>query len=141
MEISNDKINIALEAMHNAGIGSRDIATITKSMDHSTICRRLKKLTPRKSSEIFRELRADVLSEVQRKILTRATTHIENARDCRDYATAFGVFYDKERLERGQSTENIGYLDYNRALDQITAEARKLAQELGIEDREEPVDV
>jgi hypothetical protein len=46
----------------------------------------------------------------------------------------FGILYDKERLERGQTTENIGYMDYNRALEQVMAERNKLQAELGLDD-------
>jgi hypothetical protein len=45
----------------------------------------------------------------------------------------FGILYDKERLERGQTTENVGYLDYNRALDQVIKERERLQDELGID--------
>ncbi len=132
------EIDTAIEAMHNAGLTSRAIATITQTPDHSTICRRLKKLTPRKTTSIYKELRADVLAEKQRKILmdSHRVEHEKSARDQRDLAAAYAIYYDKERLERGQATENIGYMDYNRAFEQVQKQRQQLARELGIEESE-----
>jgi hypothetical protein len=95
-----------ITALHEAGKSSYCIAAIT-GVDPSTIQRRLKKLTPRKATSIFRELRADILSEKQRQLMMQASApgH-KNARDQRDLATAMAIYYDKERLERGQSTSN-----------------------------------
>lgn len=91
-------------ALHEGGKSTREIATILGVKDHSTIARRLKHLTPRKSTEIFRALRADILTEKQRKLLM--SSHDATPKEQRDIATAFGIYLDKERLERGQSTSN-----------------------------------
>ncbi len=129
-----DLQNKALQAMHEGGLSTRQIESVISNLDHASIARRLRKLTPRRTTQIYREVRADVLAERQRQILMlSATPGARNGRDQRDYATAYGVYYDKERLERGQATENIGYLDYNRAFEQINTERRRLAQELGID--------
>ncbi len=99
--------NRAILGLHEAGKSSRQIETIL-GVDHATVCRRLKNLTPRKTTEIFRAYRADILAEKQRQILMLSTTSdAQNGRDQRDYATTLGIYYDKERLERGQSTGNI----------------------------------
>jgi len=51
----------------------------------------------------------------------------------RDRVLAFGILYDKERLERGQSTENIAYADLTKGLEEIQREKRKLAKDLGLD--------
>ena len=127
-------MDTAILGMHNQGLTTRQIESILGTIDHSTIAAHLKSLTPTKTSQIYRELKADILSEKQLKILQQSDLVIGNARDQRDYATSYGIYYDKERLERGQSTENISYPDYNRAFEQIREERQRLARELGIED-------
>lgn len=91
-------------ALHEAGKGTREIATLLGVKDHSTIARRLKHLTPRKTTQIFREMRADILTEKQRQLLMKS--HDATPKETRDLMTSFGILYDKERLERGQSTSN-----------------------------------
>ena len=49
--------------------------------------------------------------------------------------TGFGILYDKERLERGQSTENISYADMEADRAAIKAEMAQLRKELGEEDK------
>lgn len=103
--VKNELIQDAtLVALAGAGHSTRQIEAILGNLDHSTIARRLKSLTPRKATEIYKMLRADILSEKQRKLLLRSDR--ADPRSQADLAKAFGIYYDKERLERGQSTAN-----------------------------------
>lgn len=95
----------AILALHEAGKSTRAIADILGNCKKTTIAKRLKHLTPRKTTQIFRELRADVLSEMQRKFLMRMDA--ADPKNARDYMTAFGIAYDKERLERNLSNVNV----------------------------------
>ncbi len=95
-------------ALRAAGKSSREIGAIV-GRDHTAICKRLKHLSPRGTTELFREKRADILTEIQRKILMSCTPQeIKNKpRNIRDRVTSFAVLYDKERLERNQSSMNL----------------------------------
>ena len=93
----------------DAGKSCQDIANLT-GVHKSTIARQLQHLRPRKTTEIYKSLRADIAAEMQRKILRRCDLrHIKvaSARDLKDAITAFGILVDKERLERGQATSRI----------------------------------
>ena len=48
--------------------------------------------------------------------------------------TSAAIMYDKERLERGKSTENVAYADMESDRAAIKAEMAQLRKELGEED-------
>ena len=57
--------------------------------------------------ESFKEQRADVLAVYQQKLLNSLTDSDIKRMPPGTRLTGFGILYDKERLERGQSTDNI----------------------------------
>lgn len=91
-------------ALAEIGKPSREIQDIT-GIGYRTVCRRLKHLTPRKTTELYKHYRADIFAEKQRQLLM--SSHTADAKTQRDIATCIGIYYDKERLERGQSTGNL----------------------------------
>lgn len=92
--------NKAMLGLHAAGASSRQIEKILGNIDHTTICRRLKRLTPRKTTEIYKALRADIFAEEQRKLLMACNNR--TPKDRLTLITGVGILYDKERLERNQ---------------------------------------
>jgi hypothetical protein len=54
----------------------------------------------------YKKLRADILAETQATIIEHISEVDFSKAGLRDKAIAFGVFFDKERLERNQSTAN-----------------------------------
>lgn len=97
--------DLQMVKLHEAGVATRVIEQIL-GFDHTTISRRLKRLTPRKTTEIYRELKADVLAEKQRHLLMMAQRAEPREQD--QIARAFKVYNESERLERNQSTANLG---------------------------------
>jgi SOS-response transcriptional repressor LexA len=91
----------SLMALHEAGKSTREIATALGGISYATVSRRLKHLTPRKSTEIFKTHKADILSEMQRKILSTCNVAAIKEMCVRDRFTAFGILHDKEQAERG----------------------------------------
>ena len=59
------------------------------------------------SNDTFKDNRADVLSVYQQMILEGITPEKIKDISVRDAVVAMGVLYDKERLERNLSTENV----------------------------------
>ena len=57
--------------------------------------------------ESYKEHRADVLAVYQQKLLNSLTDSDIKRMPPGSRLTGFGILYDKERLERGQSTDNI----------------------------------
>ena len=82
----------------------------------------------------FKEQKADVLAVFQQKILNSLTPGDIKSMPVGSRLTGFGILYDKERLERGQSTENVAYADMESDQAAIKAEMAQLRKELGEED-------
>jgi hypothetical protein len=57
--------------------------------------------------ESFKEHRADILAGIQETVLGTLTVEDIKGASFRDRTVAMGILYDKERLERGQSTSNV----------------------------------
>ncbi len=79
----------------------------------------------------FKEQKADVLAVFQQKILNSLTPRDIKSMPVGSRLTGFGILYDKERLERGQSTENISYADMSAEVEGYKAELAALEAELG----------
>ena len=84
--------------------------------------------------EDFKSSKGDTLALYQRKLLNSLNNADIQKASPYQRVGMFGILYDKERLERNQMTEIIGYMDYNRALDQVMAERSRLQEELGLDD-------
>src|SRR3990172_5314196 len=89
------------------GLNHDEIAAIA-GVTRSAITHRLNdaEYTPQRL-KAYKEYRADILAYYQTLLLNALTPSEINKMAPRDRVLAFGVLYDKERLERGQSTSNI----------------------------------
>jgi hypothetical protein len=78
--------------------------------DKSTVWRALKRYhIEKKRTEVYKENRADILAGTQEKlieIINTDKTKLDKA-SLKDIGIVFGILDDKERLTRGQSTQNI----------------------------------
>lgn len=77
---------------------------VTKQAVHLALAPLLKDIEVVKE---FQDKRADILSNKQRILLTALDEAKVQRMSGRDLVIAAGVLYDKERLERGQSTVNL----------------------------------
>ena len=64
----------------------------------------------------FKTHRADILAAQQARVLMALSDDDIKKASARDKAIVFGTLYDKERLERGQSTVNLASI-YSQALE------------------------
>jgi len=78
----------------------------------------------------FKEQKADILASKQRQLLDTLSSDEIKKMSPGSRVTAFAILYDKERLERGQSTENIAYCDMSKTLSDMDKEIERLAGEL-----------
>ena len=85
--------------------------------------------------------RADTLAVVGDTILNSLTPDDIKRSTAYQKVGMYSLLYDKERLERGQSTENIGYYDYTKGLDKVIEERDRLQLELGMTPQEIDADV
>lgn len=74
----------------------------------------------------YKENRADILCLRGKNLLLNLTPEKQSEMTGLQLATAYGILYDKERLERGQSTANVAYNDLTRSLADIEAEIARL---------------
>jgi hypothetical protein len=108
-------------ALHKAGVPTQAIAN-QQGVARSTIARFLDRTSEESQYvEAFKQHRADVLSRIQLKALTVQEAILEDLKDgnvaaltpfqkgslLQTLVTVNGNAFDKERLERGQSTQNI----------------------------------
>jgi predicted DNA-binding protein YlxM (UPF0122 family) len=64
-----------------------------------------------KDLDNYKKQRSDILAGIQDKILNKielSGIKIDSAKTLKDALTGFGILYDKERLETGKTTGNIG---------------------------------
>ena len=79
----------------------------------------------------FKDNRGDVLAVHQARLLNSLTP--DAIKECSPYQRVgmFGILYDKERIERGMSTQNIAYADYSAKLSDLEKEEMELRKLLG----------
>lgn len=80
--------------------------------------------------EEFKAHRADILAGLQRKIALAITDDEIKKAPAQVKSMMFGVFYDKERLERGQATDITVNFDAVRAIQERRAELERRIREL-----------
>lgn len=128
--------NIPLEkiiTLYTKGMNMTEIAKVC-GCSTAAISIRLKDHTEDLDALIpFKNARADTLAFYQRKLLNSIDKG--SIEKCSAYQRVgmFGILYDKERLERGETTQNIGYADYTKALSSVVAKRKELEAELGID--------
>lgn len=74
----------------------------------------------------FKKHKADILAIHQNRLISSITPEVIEKAGLKDRAIAFGVMYDKERLERGKSTQNVAYADLVRMREQKEKELKAL---------------
>lgn len=81
-----------------------------------------------KSLKSYKENRADVLAVVGSKMLNSLTSNDIEKASAYQRVGMFALLYDKERLERGQSTSNIAYANMTES--DIDAKIKELEAKL-----------
>ena len=92
--------------LRRQGLTYKDIGKVIGASAPS-IYMSIKDLLPTEETTTFINARADVLSEIQRRILSSLTPECINAAPLQARAVSFAVLYDKERIERNLSSSNV----------------------------------
>jgi len=131
--------NIPIESIieyRRKGLTTREIATLL-NCSHPNIVQRLQTLTDDVDSlDSYKIHRADILALNGRKLLSKITDEKLQKASAYQLAGMYGILYDKERLERGQTTANVGYADYTRSVAEMDKEISRLEAELGAVDED-----
>jgi len=98
---------VQIEELLRKGLSHGQIATLL-NVSRPAITFMIKRhgIDP-KETDVFKKDRADLLASKQRLLINNLTISSVKKCSARDTAVSFGILYDKERLERGQSTANI----------------------------------
>lgn len=88
------------------GITTRELGALN-NIDHTAVVRLFQRHgIERQQTEDYKGNRADFFAGMQEKIVASITQEDLQKASLRDKIISAGVLYDKERLERGQSTSN-----------------------------------
>lgn len=98
-------------------------------VDHTAIVRLFQRHNiDRQRLEEYKSNRADFLAGLQEKVLAGITESDLEKASLRDKVISMGVLFDKERLERGQSTVNLASI-YSQALESRTPDPLDVVSE------------
>ena len=109
---------------------------ILQGVDQAAVFRAIHHLIPTDTTQYFKANRADIFARMEERVMKRVNVDaikIGNPRAFKDAMTGVGILYDKERLERGQSTQNISYADSNARVQELrkaTESKLKILEEL-----------
>ena len=97
------------------GLSHREIGKVL-DVDPATVCRALKRIgldgDGSNHLKTYKAHRAEILASQQLRILESLTDEKLSKASARDLAIVFGTLYDKERLERGKSTQNTSVFQH-----------------------------
>lgn len=94
----------------NPHLSQRQLAKLS-DVDVAAINRALKRYgIKRENLDSFKANRADVFAGIQEMVARSLNEEDIKKSSIRDRTILLGTLYDKERLERGQSTANVGVL-------------------------------
>lgn len=104
----NTDINVIQEQItRNPGLSLREVGKLN-GIDGSAVVRLLQRHgIHREHIEDYKQSRADLFAGMQEKIVACITSEDLQKASLRDKVIAAATLYDKERLERGQSTVNL----------------------------------
>jgi len=101
------KSEIVRLAKINPNLSQQQIGQIV-DCDQAYVSRVLKRYgVAQDKTDEFKQLRADILAGVQSKLIESIDTDDLSKVSLRDKVVCFGILNDKERLERGLSTQNF----------------------------------
>ena len=122
-----------IDCIENKGLSLTDTGKLLGT-HKSNVSRRLKAAGYRpKYLQHYKDHRADILASYQQIILNSINPEDLKKAGLSQKMMAYGVLYDKERLERGQSTENIAYQDTLKAQQIVQDKIKSFNDKYGIE--------
>lgn len=103
-------IKLANVIKDDGGVLTHEEIATEMGVSRVGVTRALQRIPPEilsgRTVEEYRQNRAKMFAGMQRMILQNITPEKLKMASLAQLGTLFGIFYDKERLEKGQSTEN-----------------------------------
>ena len=122
-----------IDCINNKGLSITDTAKLLNTTKSNVSVRLSKAGFKPNYLQLYKDHRADILSSYQQLILNSITPEDLKKAGLSQKMMAFGVLYDKERLERGQSTENIAYADMAKAQAIVQDKIKSFQEKYGIQ--------
>ena len=123
-------VSQALDLKYNHFLSYDAVAKI-QGVTKQAIHNRIKHLLPNNDTQYYQDHRANILSHIQLKLLSQVDSPRLKKVNIRDAVISAGILYDKERLERGQSTTNADMKILSVTLQELEAQERELKRSLG----------
>ncbi len=121
----NIPIESMLELAHK-GLTDEQVASII-GCDRSNVSRRLQPYRDKLAVlDKHKQYRADILCLKGMSMLENITPAKLKKASARDLTTNYGILFDKERLERGQATSHVAYMDITKGLQEIEKEIQAI---------------
>ena len=121
------------------GLTHKEIAAIA-GVAQQTISERIKKYSTHiQSLDKYKKHRGDILAVTQSRIINSLSDEDIQKSSAYQRVGMFGILYDKERLERDKSTQNLA-IDYQRNINDIDKEIEALEAEIGLQDGQAVMD-
>ena len=114
----------------NKGLSYQDIADLVGCSKPNVIERLQTCGYDPKRLKNFTKNRADMLAHLQSELLNSLTPEAINDIPAHHRMLAMGILYDKERLERGKSSQNISIVEITGSIQELQDQADKLRQSL-----------
>ena len=126
------KVNVAaaLDLKLNHDLSYAQMAPLL-GVTPAAIHKRLKHLLPDENTKYYQNHRADIFSHAQLQLLSQVDARRLRKIGIRDAVVSTGILYDKERLERGQSTANADMRVLSVTLQELEEQERELKRSLG----------
>ena len=121
------KVNVAaaLDLKLNHGLSYAQMSPLL-GVSPAAIHKRIKHLLPNSDAQYYQDHRADILSHAQLQLLSQIDARRLKKVNIRDAVVSAGILYDKERLERGQSTANADIKILSVTLQELDGQDRVL---------------
>jgi hypothetical protein len=107
---ANPKKDLVIALLNDTGkLTKRDMAEIFEDTEYNI----RKAIERAQSSGVlaqYQDAKADLLDTVQSNLMAELLTRDFAQESLRDVTMAFSTIFDKARLERGQSTENMAFM-------------------------------
>jgi len=104
------KVNVdqALRLRLEKGLTYKEIATL-QDVTPAAIYKQIAHLLPDEETQIYKSKRGDILAKLQKELLKSISPDDLKGMPVGQRLMGYGILFDKERLERNQSTQIVGY--------------------------------
>ena len=123
-------VSQALDLKYNHFLSYDAVAKI-QGVTKQAVHNRIKHLLPTPDTQYYQDHRADILSNIQLQLLSELDANRLKKAPAGSLVLAACQLYDKERLERGQSTANADMRILSTTLQELEAQERELKRSLG----------